>query len=130
MQQIRDFQEVAVEKTRSACNKEQCRDRALPAPGGTRHGHIAQCTACQNCKFRADSISLKENKEYEVILNRLQLDVQKKKRTASYPFCVFPYRQLSQARKCMETQEMQLIMSGRLEEFNSQFYNTVERGVF
>ncbi len=35
-----------------------------------------------------------------------------------------------QARKCMETQEKRLIRSRRLEEFNSQFYDTVERGVF
>jgi hypothetical protein len=28
------------------------------------------------CKFRADSISFKENKEYEVIINRLKLEVE------------------------------------------------------
>jgi hypothetical protein len=34
----------------------------------------SRCAACQNCKeckFRADSISFKENREYEVIINGL-----------------------------------------------------------
>ncbi len=35
-----------------------------------------------------------------------------------------------QARKCMEAQEKRLIRSRRLKEFNSQFYDKVERGVF
>jgi hypothetical protein len=35
-----------------------------------------------------------------------------------------------QARKCMEVQEKQLIRSRRFEEFNSQFYDMVERVVF
>ncbi len=33
------------------------------------------------------------------------------------------------ARKCIETQEKRSIRSGRLAEFNSQFDDTVERGV-
>jgi hypothetical protein len=96
----------------------------------------ARCAACRNCrecKFQADSISFKENKEYEVIINVLKLDVEKKKWTASYPFCVSPWVLIDnykQARKCMETQERRLIRSRRLEEFNSKFYDTVERGVF
>jgi hypothetical protein len=96
----------------------------------------ARCVACRNCrecKFRADSISFKENKEYKVIINGLKLDVEKKKWTAFYPFCVSPrvlIDNYKQARKCMEAQERRLIRSRRLEEFNSQFYDTVERGVF
>jgi hypothetical protein len=42
----------------------------------------AACRNCKECKFRADSICFKENKEYEVIINGLQLDVEKKKWTA------------------------------------------------
>ncbi len=96
----------------------------------------ARCAACHNCrecKFRADSISFKENKEYEVIINGLKLDVEMKMWTASYPFCVSPWVLIDnykQARKCIEAQEKRLIRSRRLEEFNSQFYNMVERGVF
>jgi hypothetical protein len=37
---------------------------------------LAMCAAC---KFRADSISFKENKEYEVIINCLKQDVENKK---------------------------------------------------
>jgi hypothetical protein len=50
-----------------------------------------------------------------------------------YPFCVSTstltdnYRQ---ARKYMETQKRQLFKLGRLEEFNNEFCDTVERGVF
>jgi hypothetical protein len=74
----------------------------------------AKCQAfqnCKECKFRADSISFKENKEYEVIIDGLKLDVDKKKWTAWYPFCVSPWTLIDnyhQARKCMETQERQL----------------------
>jgi hypothetical protein len=35
-----------------------------------------------------------------------------------------------QAMKCMGAQEKRLIRSRRLEDFNSQFYDTVERRVF
>jgi hypothetical protein len=31
----------------------------------------AACRNCKECKFRADSISFKENREYEVIINGL-----------------------------------------------------------
>jgi hypothetical protein len=91
------------------------------------------CQTCKECKFRADSISFKENKEYKVIINEYQLGVGKKKWTAIYPFCVSGstftdnYRQ---ARKYMETQKRQLIKLGRVEELNSEFCDTVERGVF
>jgi hypothetical protein len=53
----------------------------------------ARCAACHNCgecKFWADSISFKENKEYKVIINGLKLDVEKKKWTGLYLFCISP----------------------------------------
>jgi hypothetical protein len=96
----------------------------------------ARCTACQNCKaykFRTDSISFKKNREYKVIIYGLQLDIEKKKWTALYPFCISPWTLIHsycQARKCREMQERWLIKSGRLKEFNSQFYDTMQRGVF
>jgi hypothetical protein len=40
-----------------------------------------RCPACRNCKecqFRMDSLTFKENTEYEVILNKLHLDVERK----------------------------------------------------
>src|SRR5450830_458158 len=91
------------------------------------------CRSCRECQFRADSISFKENKEYEVIVAGLKLDVEKKKWTASYPFCVSPWTLIdnyNQARGCMQAQEKRLVRTKRLAEFNEQFYQTVERGVF
>jgi hypothetical protein len=41
-----------------------------------------RCPACRNCKecrFRMDSLSFKENTEYEIILSKLSLDVDRKK---------------------------------------------------
>jgi hypothetical protein len=43
----------------------------------------AEYRNCRECKFWADSITFKENKEYEFILNWLHLDEGKKKWTAS-----------------------------------------------
>jgi hypothetical protein len=99
------------------------------ALGTDTPNRCAACRNCRECKFWADSISFKENKEYEVIINGLKLDVEKKKWTASYPFCVSPWVLIDnnkQARKCIEAQEKRLIRSRRLEEF----YDTMERGVF
>jgi hypothetical protein len=48
-----------------------------------------RCPACKNCKecqFRMDSLSFKENAEYEIILSKLKLDVNRKKWVAGYPF--------------------------------------------
>jgi hypothetical protein len=118
-------------------DNEQCRGRVFSALEFIRAEALgtdtpARCIACRSCKecqFRAASISFKENKEYKVILNRQQLDPE----TALYPFHVFPWTRINsyrQPRKYMEMQERRLINWGRLEEFNSQFYGTVERGVF
>jgi hypothetical protein len=48
-----------------------------------------RCPACRNCKecqFRIDSLTIKENSEYEVILSKLRLDVGRKRWIAGYPF--------------------------------------------
>jgi hypothetical protein len=48
-----------------------------------------RCPACRNCKecqFRMDSLTFKENTEYEIILNKLHLDVERKQWIAGYPF--------------------------------------------
>ncbi len=44
------------------------------------------CKNCKECQFRTDSLSFKENAEYEVILSKLKLDVDRKKWVAGYPF--------------------------------------------
>jgi hypothetical protein len=44
------------------------------------------CKNCEECQFRMDSLSFQENAEYEVILGKLRLDVNRKKWVAGYPF--------------------------------------------
>ncbi len=63
----------------------------VEALGTNTPARCAACRNCRECKFRVDSISFKENKEYKVIINRLKMDVEKKKWIASYPFCVSPW---------------------------------------
>ncbi len=49
----------------------------------------SRCPACRNCKecqFRMDSLTFKENSEYEVILSKLQMDMERKKWVVGYPF--------------------------------------------
>ncbi len=46
------------------------------------------CLKCRECQFRADSLSFKENQEYQVILDGLKFDEKNRKWTASYPFCI------------------------------------------
>jgi hypothetical protein len=91
------------------------------------------CLKCKECQFRADSLSFKENQEYQVILDGLKFDEKNKKWTASYPFCIPPSRLMDnykQVYKLTLSQEKRLAKQGRTEEFNKQFYETVERGVF
>jgi hypothetical protein len=95
-----------------------------------------RCPACRNCKecqFRMDSLTFKENAEYEVILSKLQLDVERKKWIAGHPFNTLVEKLIdnyNQARGCMSKIEEQLLKKGRLEEFNQQFQDNVDRGVF
>jgi hypothetical protein len=91
------------------------------------------CLKCKDCKFRADSLTFKENQEYQVILNGLKFDEEQKKWTVSYPFCIPPSELMDnhdQVYKYTLYQEKMLARKGRTEEFNKQFYETVERGVF
>jgi hypothetical protein len=49
----------------------------------------SRCPACKNCKecqFCMEGLSFKENTEYEVILSKLRLDVDRRKWEAGYPF--------------------------------------------
>jgi hypothetical protein len=78
-------------RTQPGCTCEGCESTALVDGVSSEHFQpldfiraealgtdmLARCVACQNSKeykFRADSISFKENKEYKVIINGLQLE--------------------------------------------------------
>jgi hypothetical protein len=91
------------------------------------------CLGCKECKFRADSISFKENQEYQVILEGLSISEESGKWTAAYPFCVPPTDlkdNYEQVRGYTMSMEKRLNKQKRTDEFNKQFYDTVERGVF
>ncbi len=71
-----------------------------------------------------DSLTFKENTEYEVILSKLHLDVGRKQWIAGYPFNTLVEKLIDnygQARGCMSRMESRLLKKGRLEEFNRQF---------
>jgi hypothetical protein len=44
------------------------------------------CRNCKECQFRMDSLTFKEKAEYEVMLSKLHLDVDRKGWVAGYPF--------------------------------------------
>jgi hypothetical protein len=88
------------------------------------------CLGCKECKFRADSISFKENQEYQVILDGLKFSATTKRWTASYPFCVPPTDlkyNYDQVRGYTVSMERRLNKQNRTKEFNQQFYDTVKR---
>ncbi len=95
-----------------------------------------RCPACKNCKecqFRMASLTFKENTEYKVILSKLRLDVGRKKWVAGYPFNTMIERLIdnyNQARGYKSKMEARLLKTGRLDEFNRQFQDNVDRGVF
>ncbi len=97
---------------------------------------LRRCPACRNCKeckFRMDSLTFKENTEYEVILSKLHLDVGRKQWIAGYPFNTLVEKLIDnygQARGCMSRMEARLLKKGRIAEFNRQFQDNVNRGVF
>jgi hypothetical protein len=80
-----------------------------------------------------DSLSFKENTEYEIILSKLKLDVDRKKWVAGYPFNMMIERLIdnyNQAREYMGKMEARLFRTRRLGEFDRQFQDNVDRGVF
>jgi hypothetical protein len=80
-----------------------------------------------------DSLTFKENAEYEVILRKLRLDVDRKRWVAGYPFNIMVERLIdnyNQARGLMSRMETRLLKKGRLSEFNQQFQDNVDRGAF
>ncbi len=95
-----------------------------------------RCLACRNCKecqFRMDILSFKENTEYDIILSKLKLDVDKKKWVVGYTFNTLAGRLIdnySQAKGYMSKVKARLLKMGRLEEFNRQFQDNVDRRAF
>jgi hypothetical protein len=95
-----------------------------------------RCPACRNCKecqFHMDSLTFKENAEYEVILSKLRLDMKRKMWVAGYPFNTMVERLIDnydQARGCMSRMEAQLLKKGRLDEFNLAVSRQCGPGVF
>jgi hypothetical protein len=68
-----------------------------------------------------------------VILEGLKFNEERRKWTVSYPFFIPPSElkdNYQQVKTYTERMEKRLIKQGRVEEFNSQFKDTVERGVF
>jgi hypothetical protein len=91
------------------------------------------CRSCKECQFRMDSLTFKENTEYEVILSKLWLDVERKQWIAGYPFNTSVEKLIdnyNQSRGCMSRMETRLVKKGRIAEFNRQFQDNVDRGVF
>ncbi len=95
-----------------------------------------RCTSyckCKECKFRTDCLTFKEDQEYQVILEGLKFNKEHRRWRATYPFHIPPttlkdnYRQVF---KYTLVQEKRLAKQGRTEEFNAEFYKTVERRVF
>jgi hypothetical protein len=91
------------------------------------------CRKCKECKFRTDCLTFKEDQEYQVILEGLKFNKERGRWRATYPFHI-PSTTLKdnygQVFKYTLAQEKRLAKQGRTEEFNAEFYKTVERGVF
>ncbi len=102
-----------------------------PSGVHTRRGHGDRAALQVPCMPELQTF--KENAEYEVILGKLQLDVERKKWVAGYPFNTLVEKLIdnyNQARGCMSRMEARLLKKGRLDEFNRQFQDNVDRGVF
>jgi hypothetical protein len=91
------------------------------------------CHRCKECKFRTDCLTFKEDQEYQIILEGLAFNKERRRWRATYPFHI-PSTTLkdnyAQVFKYILAQEKRLAKQGRMEEFNAEFYKTVERGVF
>jgi hypothetical protein len=79
------------------------------------------------------AITFKEDKEYQAISEGLKFYESRKKWTASYPFFIPPSElqdNYGQVKSYTENMELRLVKQNRVEEFNAQFKDTVNRGVF
>jgi hypothetical protein len=74
-----------------------------------------------------------ENSELETVDKNLELDMENRKLTASYPFVTPPIvlkENYGEAVACMHSMERRLIKQGNLEHFNKNFQEIIDRGVF
>ena len=91
------------------------------------------CNNCKECSFKAAHLSWQENVELKAIEEGLSLDVKKKKWTAAYPYNSDPgilVDNYVQAKAMMKNLEKRLKKQSMLDDFNVQFKDTVDRGVF
>ena len=91
------------------------------------------CRGCKECGMRVGQLTWTENMELSHIERGLSLDVDKKRWTAEYPFKSDPSKLADnyyQAYACLGSLERRLIRTGNLENFNQQFHDSIDRGVF
>jgi hypothetical protein len=101
--------------------------------GTDRPRRCTSCHKCKECKFRTDCLTFKEDQEYQIILEGLEFSKERGRWRATYPFHIPPTTlkdNYGQVFKYTLAQEKRLAKQGRTEEFNAEFYKTVERGVF
>jgi hypothetical protein len=91
------------------------------------------CNSCRECDFKVRAITWQEAKELQEIERGLSLDTVRKKWTSAYPLARDPSdlkNNYGQARICLERLEKRLEKNQQMEDFDNQFMETVERGVF
>ncbi len=91
------------------------------------------CDGCKECRFRAAHLTWREAEELRAIERGLVLDTQRRQWTARYPYRVPPETladNRAQAITLMYSLERRLRRTGRLEDFNKVFQDSVDRGVF
>ena len=91
------------------------------------------CQCCKECNYKALHLSWKENEELKAIEDGLSYDMKKAKWIAKYPFKTDPSvlsDNRSQALSLMKGLEKRLIKTKMLDDFNTQFADAVDRGVF
>ena len=91
------------------------------------------CRGCKECGFRAKALTWTEQKELMEIEKGLTLDTVNKKWTASYPFNTDPsvmHNNYSQACACLHSLERRLKKNNQVQQFDEQFQDAVNRGVF
>jgi hypothetical protein len=77
------------------------------------------CRRCKECKFRTDSLTFKEDQEYQIILDGLEFNKERGRWRATYPFHIPPSTlkdNYEQVFRYTLAQERRLAKQGRTEE--------------
>ncbi len=93
------------------------------------HCRCNSCRKCKECKVRTDSLTFKEDQEYQVILEGLKFNAGRGRWSATYPFHIPPSTlkdNYEQVFRYTLAQEKRLAKQGRTQEFNEEFYKTLE----